>query len=236
MNSPLTSYLSLQYENEEEQKYIAGLIDQFELAKMADSYHLAIFAYHLLFICYFYQTLHKIKIWMPDKHHIAMVSLDKERRIKFREAKNPTDYAHNENKESSLFEFLNIFCDCHEIVAKCKNLVKYRNIRLGHVNYLLVSEESFEKQIEEYEQVALEIHNLTHSELAKIFDEYFKSIDPEIEQTKDNIEIDLIAPNRFSNQDLQRLASECLISTDFKKDLVSKILQDDFGIYVELAK
>lgn len=236
MYSPLPSYLSLRYDSEDEQKYIAGLIDQFEMAKTTGSYHLALFAYHLLFICYFYQTLHKLKIWMPDTHHIAMVSFDGERRKKFREALNPTDYAHNENKERSFFEFLNIFCDCSDVVTKCKKLVDYRNIRLGHVNYLLVSEEAFGKQVEEYDQVALEIHQLTHSELAKIFDEYFDSIDPTLEQTKDDIEINLIGPNRLSDKDLESLASECLITTDFKKKQVSRILQDGFGIYVELVK
>lgn len=233
MNTPLPSYFSLQYENEEEEKYISGLINQFETARDTGSYHLALFAYHLLFICYFYQTLHKLKIWMPEKHHIAMVSFNKERREKFREATNPTDYAHNENSESSFFEFLNIFCDCGEIVANCKNLVKYRNIRLGHVNYLLVSEESFEKQIEDYDRVAFEIHQLTHDELARIFDEYFKSIDPEMEQTRDDIEINLIAPNRLSDKDLESLAAECLTATDSKKKKVFKILQDNFNIYIE---
>lgn len=106
-----------------------------------------------------------------------MVNFEMDRRSKFRGAVNPTDYAHNGNKESSLFELLNLFCDCENIVARCKALVKFRNTRLGHVNYLLVSEEAFEKQIDEYELLALEIHKLTHNELARIFDMYFASID-----------------------------------------------------------
>lgn len=235
MNSPLPSYLSLRNDGENERSYIAGLIEQFENARSMESYHLALFAYHLLFICYFYQTLHKLKIWIPDKHHTAMVSFDKDRRKKFREATNPTDYAHNENRESSLFEFLNIFCDCEEVVAKCKELVKYRNTRLGHVNYLLVSEDAFEDKVKEYDQTASEVHQLTHGELTRIFDEYFKSIDPVLEQTRDDIEIDLIGPNRLSDEDLESLASECLITPNPKKNHVLKILQDDFGIDIKLV-
>jgi hypothetical protein len=229
-------YLSLQYDSEDEQKYISGLISQFENARDAGSYHLALFAYHLLFICYFYQTLHKLKIWIPDKHHVAMVSFSNERRKKFREAINATDYAHNENKESSFFEFLNIFRDCNDVVLKCKNLVSYRNTRLGHVNYLLVSEEAFENKIEEYNQVTLQIHQLTHEELAKIFATYFDSIDPTLEQTRDDIEINLISPNMLSDKDLEALASECLIDPNLEKNQVANVLQKDFGVYMDIVK
>ena len=233
MDSPLSSYFSLQYDNEEEQKYISGLFEQFEVAKISESYHLALFAYHLLFICYFYQTLHKLKIWMPEQHRVSMVSFDRERREKFRRATNPTDYAHNSNHERSFFEFLNVFCDCGEVVAECKDLVDYRNNRLGHVNYLLVSKESFEEQIKKYDLLAYKIHKLTHENLAIIFDNYFKSLDPQIQQTKDDLEINLVSPNKLSDKDLECLAAECIVNTNPEKAQLSKILQEDFNVYVE---
>jgi len=234
MISPLPSYLSLRYESEVEREYIAGLIYQFEAARDMGSYHLALFAYHLLFICFFYQTFYKLKIWMPEKHHLALVSFSPDRRKKFREATNPTDYAHNENKESSFFEFLNIFCDCENVVGKCKALVKYRNTRLGHVNYLLVSEESFLEKIEEYDGVVMEMQKLTHAELDRIFSEYITEIDPTLEITKDDIETGLIIPNKLSDQDLKKLVVECLIKPTVQKEKISKIIQDDFGIFVEI--
>jgi hypothetical protein len=234
MISPLPSYLSLRYESEAEREYIAGLIHQFEMARDIESYHLALFAYHLLFICLFYQIFYKLKIWMPEKHHLALVSFSSDRRKKFREAMSPTDYAHNENKESSFFEFLNIFCDCENVVGKCKALVKYRNNRLGHVNYLLVSEESFWEKVAEYDGVAMEMQKLTHIELDKTFSEYITKIDPTLEITKDDIETDLIIPNKLSDQDLEKLAIECLIKPTAQKEKISKIIQDDFKIFIEI--
>lgn len=234
MESLLNSYLSLRYNSDDEQRYIFGLIDQFETAKLSGSYHLALFAYHLLFICYFYQTLHKLKIWKPSQHHMAMVSFDKERREKFRNATNPADYAHNGNSESSFFEFLNVFCDCPELVKECKELVKYRNVRLGHVNYLLVSEEAFEKQIETYDLVVERIHKITHSELSRIFLEFLDGLDGRVKLIGDNIETDLIIPNKFSEKDLECLAVECLIKPDNKKKQISMILKEDFNISVDL--
>ncbi len=235
MNYTLPSYLSLRYESEEEQKYIVGLIDQFEMARSIGSYHLALFAYHLLFICFFYQTFHKLKIWMPEKHHLALVSFSSERRKRFREAVNPTDYVHQDNKESSLFEFLNIFCDCEDVVGKCKALVKYRNSRLGHVNYLLVSEESFEEKIAEYDQVAEEIQKLTHVELDKTFIKYVASIEQEQEITRDELELNLIIPNRLSDVDLEKLGAECAINHGLVYDKIKSVLENEFGIYVRLA-
>jgi len=225
-------HLSLQNDSESEEKYILGLSEQFEGAQNAGSYHLALFAYHLLFICYFYQILHKLKIWMPEKYSVAMVSFDKERREKFRSALNPTDYVHNLNKESSFFEFLNVFCDCNEVVAHCKSLVKYRNGRLGHVNYLLVSEDAFDEQIDKYNAVVSEIHQLTYDELKKKFKEYLRDVDKTIAQTRDDLELNLVNPNKLSIKDLEVLILECTPKTNPKKRQVSKILQDDFNIAV----
>jgi hypothetical protein len=235
MNSPIFSYLSINFDSEGERNYILGLKDQFEFARDTGSYHLALFAYHLLFICYLYQTLYKIKIWMPEKHHIAMVYLEKERREKFRNALNPTDFAHNQNKESSFFEFLNIFCDCEKLVSRCKNLIKYRNNRLGHVNYFIVSEEEFNKKIEEYDQVACEVQELTHIELSKIFDEYFKNTDKRINPTKDDLELNLILLNKLSDKDLECLSAECLVKPNKFKNKIKEILENDFGIITKLV-
>lgn len=234
MNSQIFSYLSINFDSEEERNYILGLKDQFEIAQDLRSYHLALFAYHLLFICYLYQILYKAKIWMPDKYHTAMISLDKEKREQFRNAINPTNLAHKKNQERSFFEFLNIFCDCSNLVSKCKNLVDYRNTRMGHVNYMLVSEDEFIKKIDEYNEVASEIQKLTHSELSKIFDEYFNNVDKRIKPTKDDIEINLILSNKFSNKDLEYLSVECQIKSNKFKNRIKEILEEDFGVITEI--
>lgn len=228
MNPFLANYLSIRYKNEEEERYIAGLLQQFFQARDSGAYHLALFAYHLLFICFFYQTFYKIKILLPEKHHLAVVSFDLDRRKKFRESKDPTDYAHTKNHERSIFEFLNIFSDCEVLVRRCKELIDYRNQRLGHVNYLLVSYEAFEKQVVEYDDVVSEIHALTHPELSRLFDEYIKSIDPFLQLTKDEIETDLVVSNNLSNKDLEYFYESIKLQPSHKT--ISDILINDFGI------
>mgnify|MGYP007061394549 CR=1 FL=1 len=232
----MNSYFSL-HGSEVEQSYIRGLFDQFESAKMMGAYHLALFAYHLLFVCFLYQTLYKIKLWFPGDHRMAFVSFSAARRKKFREAGNPTEYADSQNKEKSLFEFLNIFCNCEELVGKCKSLVDFRNNNLGHANYALVDEFGFEKKIAEYDQTAEKIHGITQKRLAAVFDEYATKIETTGEEiTKDTLELDLIIPNSLSDADLGDLAAECGLKggrEPYRR--IGTVLRDDFGVEVNFA-
>lgn len=234
MDPLLISYLSLRYENEEDQKYRAGLIDQFEYARMTKSYHLALFAYHLLFMIFIYQTVFKIKIWMPDRFSDALSQSPVDKRRQYKEA--TSAYAFVEIPERTILEFLNLLGECEAIIASCKKrIIDYRNENLGHANLYIVSEEEFENKIEEYNRTALEIHRLSHKELTRIFTAYFDGIDPTLEQTRDDIEINLILPNRLSDKDLESLAVDCLMSTDPTKRKTSDILRDNFGIEIMLV-
>lgn len=235
MGYPLNSYFSL-HGSETEQNYIRGLFDQFESAKTMGAYHLALFAYHLLFMCFLYETLYKIKLWFPVEHNMAFVPFSAQQRKKFRDAKNSTDYVGEHNKERSLFEFLNIFCDCEELVGKCKSLVDFRNNNLGHANYALIDELGFEKKIIEYDQTAEKIHGITQNRLAAVFDEYATKIETMGEEiTKDTLELDLIIPNNLSEADLGDLAAECeLKDKQLQYGKIKTILRDDFGVDVRL--
>ena len=230
MNPSLSSYLSLRQDGE----YIIGLNSQFEMARAVESYHLALFAYHLLFMTFIYQTLHKVKIWMPERFSDALIQSPAEKRKKHKD--NSSIWTFSEFQESSVFELLNLLRVCEDEVSRCKKIIKFRNQGFGHATGVLVSAEEFENKVDEYDQMASEIHQLTHNDLDRIFNAYFKSIDPALELTKDDIEIDLIIPNRLSDRDLESLASECLVAPDSRKRLVMKILQDGFGVYVEEVK
>jgi len=234
MNYTLSSYLSL-HGSETEKNYIRGLFDQFENAKTMGSYHLALFAYHLLFMCFLYETLYKIKLWLPNEHNMAFVSFSAKQRKKFREAKNSTDYVDDRNKEKSLFEFLNIYCDCEKLVEKCKSLVDYRNNNLGHANYALVDEMEFERKVEEYNQTAENIHKITHNQLARVFDEYIGKIAADEIITKDDLELNLIDPNNLSDADLGCLAAECELRGSGKVfSEIGRILKEGFSVEVKL--
>lgn len=229
--SSLPLYLSLRYESEDEQKYIVGLVGQFQNAQENGSYHLALFAYHLVFMIFIYQTIYKVKLWKPEQFSLTFITSPPDKRKQYIEA--ITVYAFVEIPERTIFTLLSLFQECDDTISKSKKIIDYRNNNLGHATPYIVSEEEFEKKIEEYDQIASEIHQLTHSELYKIFDKYFETIDTETIQTKDDVEINLIVPNRLSDKDLESFASECIRAHDLKKGQTSIILQDDFGVSLE---
>jgi len=234
MVTPLPSYLSLRYESEVEKEYISGLIDQFEMARSVGSFHLALFAYHLLFMSFAYQIIHKIKKWMPDRFYDALIQSPAIKRKEYFEANSPWVFA--EIRESSIFEFFNLLRTCDGEIGKCKSAVKQRNNGFGHATGVLVSEDEFERRINEYDKIAGEIHKLTQKELSRIFGEYISAIESDEEITKDDLELNLILPNRLSDQDLENLAAECMIKVTPQKEKISKILQNDFRIYVEIIE
>lgn len=231
MDYLLPSYLSLRYESEADQKYVEGLIEQFLKAQENGSFHLALFAYHLLFMIFIYQTVYKAKLWKPEQFSIAFITSPLDKRKLYLETKSA--YGFVEIPERTIFGLLSLFKECEGTISKCKKIIDYRNNNLGHATPYIISLEEFESKVEEYDQTALDIHQLTREELTKVFGSYFIAIGPEYEQTRDDIEIMLIAPNRMSDKDLESFASECLVTPNAKKEKASKILQDDFGIYVE---
>lgn len=230
MEPQLLLYFSLRNDSEAEGQYIAALAQQFQIAKDNESYHLALFAYHLLFISFFYQIFFKIKLWLPDRYHVALVSFEAGRRSQFREAKSPTDYPHPQNKESPMFEFLNVFYECETLVKKCKKLVKQRNERLGHVTYVLSSLDDFETRIAEYDQIAEEVHKLTQQQLLQEFSNFVSEIDLDLLFTKDDIESGLIVPHRLSPKELEHLYKKCDDFLDPIYFQIKEILQSSYGI------
>lgn len=233
MDPQLFNYLSIRNDSELESGYIAVLKEQFEITTDQGLYQLALFAYHLLFICYFNQILNKMRIWFPNEHSIAFVSFESERRKKFREATNPTDYAHSNNRESSLFELLNLFGDCESVVRKCKKLVKDRNQRLGHVNYLVLSDDEFWQKLGKYDEAIQEVHELTQQCLEKSQEEFIKNVDKRSSLSKDEIDIGLVSPYKLSDADLYSLY---LINQEKTASVYSKInavIRDEFGVVIE---
>ena len=205
------------------------------MAKTTESYHLALFAYHLLFMTFVYQTVLKMKKWMPRKFKSALVTFSANERREYLEADSP--WAYSKIKERTIFNLLYLLDDCDDLISRCKKeIVDFRNENLGHANPFIVSKDGFEKKIMEYEQIVLEIHQLTYYKLSKLLKKYLATIDQSLVQTKDDIEINLIGPNRLSDKDLEKFAAECLISIDSQKEQISRILKDDFNIFVNLIE
>lgn len=227
----IQDYLSLRYENEEEEKYLLGLINQFENTRDFGSYHLALFAYHLLFMSFVYQTIYKIKIWMPDNFKLALATFPVDIRREYMETN--SSWVYSKINERTIFGLLHLLKDCENLISRCKKIVDFRNENLGHANPFIVSEDEFEKNIFEYNKTAKEIHELTHEQLAIIFDKYIKGLEKGQEITKDDLKLNLINPNRLSDVDLEKFGAECTVNSKPLHKKLKTLLEEDFNIYIQ---
>lgn len=234
MDPLLVPYLSLRYESEEEQKYLQGLVRQYISAIESESYHMALFAYHLLFMSLVYQTIYKIKTWLPDQLKLALITFPTKEREEYLRSTSP--WAYSKIKERTIFGLLHLLGECESLVADCKkSVVDYRNESLGHANPIIVGEEEFYKKVSEYDVLADQIQKLTHEQLSRIFSEFTSTFDPTDELTGNDIEIGLIVPNRCSDKDLECFAADCHIGGLPIHTKFSSILRDEFGIEVTLV-
>ncbi len=229
MDYLLPQYFSLQYDSKAEYEYIQGLQSQFELALESESYHLALFAYHLLFLAHYNQVIHKMHLWIPEKFSIAVITFGKGRRDKFLNARNPSDYADKQNSERGQFDLLSILGSCDGLVKKCKDLVDFRNHNLGHVNYNLISDIECKSKVEEYDIVAEEIHLITQEYLKSKILEFAEDFDTTLELTTDVLEIEFIKPNWLSERDIQYFSELCESSEGDDNSKLMNILEKAFG-------
>lgn len=206
-------YLSLKNESEEEQKYISGLYTQYINARNFESYHLALFAYHLLFMSFVYQTMYKIKEWYPEKFKLALITSSKQERDQYLETK--SCWVFSKIRERTIFSLIHILADNDDLVEKCKKkIIDYRNEKLGHANPVMVGDFEFNQKIQEYNQIAGEIQQMTHEKIGILFQEFSELFEESDSITKDDLELNLIINNRLSEKDL-----ECLAKVIFQKSL-----------------
>ncbi len=231
MDPILVSYLSLRYESEEERKYLQGLASQYLLASESESYHMALFAYHLLFMSFVYQTIHKIKTWLPENFRLALITFPTRDRNEYLNTSSP--WVYSGMNERTVFGLLHVLVDCDNLVAACKATVDYRN-GLGHANPILVGKEEFYTKVGEYDALAGQIQVLTHDQLVRVFAEFTSSCDSVDSLTADDIELGLIVPNRLSVKDLECFAADCSLGELPIHTKINSILRDDFGVDVAL--
>lgn len=227
----INAYLSIKNESEEEQRYLTGLYSQYITATESGSYHLALFAYHLLFMSYVYQTIYKIKEWCPEKFKLALITSSKQERDQYLEAK--SCWIFSKIRERTIFSLIHILADNDELVEKCKKkIIDYRNEKLGHANPIMVGDIEFNQKIEEYNQIANEIQQTTHEKLSVISQEFTELFEDTDEITKDDLELNLIITNRLSEKDLECLTTECTIKNTAIHNKIKDVLTKDYGIEV----
>lgn len=120
------SYLPIRYRTDEEVEYVQYLWRAFENNYKNELYQFAFMSYHMLFMCFVYFTIWKIKSIHPED--FDKISLGFHECLT--KASSPLSYAEeNESKILQIFKFWGI----NERIGEFRNLVKDRN-NIAHAN------------------------------------------------------------------------------------------------------
>lgn len=120
------SYLPLRYRNDEEAEYVQYLWKAFENNYQNGQYQFAFMSYHMLFMCFVYFTIWKIKSIHPEDYDKIALGFDE----CIEKSRSPFGYSgESESKILLIFKFWGM----NERVGEYKKLVKERN-SIAHSN------------------------------------------------------------------------------------------------------
>ena len=135
----ILAYLPSEYKTAQEQEYITFLWDSFQTNYETGKYQFAYIAYHMLFMCFTYYSVWKLKTHRADDFEKAVIHLDNETCKALNDAEWPLAFAEIERiGESRMFRFFKLAgCDNPEIgeftsIVKSRNNIAHAN---GHIFY-----------------------------------------------------------------------------------------------------
>lgn len=198
-------YLPKSFKSEKDQEYINFLWDSFVTNYESGKYQFAYLAYHMLFMCFVYFIVWRIKNSMPEDFQKALVGFQNETEKDFLEASSP--FVFHKINESIIFRFLKLLgCDKSKI-GKYTKMVKDRNeVAHSNGNIFYNSQEALDEKISDLVKLIDEIHEHSKPIVAKCFENFLlENYDPETREftdTLDQINEILIQKNYLSDADI----------------------------------
>lgn len=120
------SYLPIRYKNDEEAEYVQYLWRAFENNYQNELYQFAFMSYHMLFMCFVYFTIWKIKSIHSEDYENVILGFSK-----IENAKVPFDYS--KCNESAVFTLLRYWKISIKDIETFQKLVEDRN-KIAHSN------------------------------------------------------------------------------------------------------
>ncbi len=215
-----------------ENAYTSQLLEDFYFLVGNEHYHHALNVYHFLFMTVVYQTVLKAREWRKQKFKDATILVY--HRDLSRDTMLETTQAFDFSKipERTFMGYLKLFDANNNLIKDCKDLVDDRNDR-SHANGNYFSDAIlFEEEITRYDQILARIRNLYEEYLLENLNNYLDDLGDDAEITRDDMELDLITPQKISLSDLDCLRELC--ETEQKTHtLIKQILLDDYGLEKE---
>lgn len=156
-------YLPLHYKSAEETEYVQYLWKAFESNYQNEQYQFAFMGYHMLFMCFVYFTIWKIKSIHPKDFEKISYG--------FEDCLNTatSPFGFSEEQESRIMRIFK-FWGLNERIGEYKKLVKERNnIAHSNGNIYYKEQDSVDVRISDALRFTEEIHQKTKSSIGKLF-------------------------------------------------------------------
>lgn len=146
----ILDYLPSEYKTVQEQEYIGFLWDSFQTNHETEKYQFAYIAYHMLFMCFTYYSVWKLKTHRANDFEKAVIHLDNDTCKELNDAEWPLAFAEIERiGESRMFRFFKLAgCSTSEI-SEFTSIVRSRNaVAHANGNIFYKTSEALDEQLE----------------------------------------------------------------------------------------
>jgi hypothetical protein len=130
----ILDFLPSEYKTAQEQEYISFLWDSFQTNYETGKYQFAYIAYHMLFMCFTYYSVWKLKTHRANDFEKAVIHLDNDTCKELNDAEWPLAYAEIERiGESRMFRFFKLAGCSNSEIGEFTSIVRSRN-SIAHAN------------------------------------------------------------------------------------------------------
>lgn len=219
--SKISDNLPLHYKNIEEVEYVQYLWKAFENNYQNEQYQFAFMGYHMLFMCFVYFTIWKIKSIHPED--FEKISYGFEDCLN----KATSPFGFSEEQESRILRIFK-FWGLNERIGEYKKLVKERN-NIAHSNGNIYYKEqaSVDVRISDVLRFAEEIHQKTKASIEQAYKvfliENYSVEDSPYSSVEEMLSEEFIRKHYISEKDMQICCS--LNEFDIQHDDMEEILK-----------
>ena len=206
----ILEYLPNEYRTAQEQEYISFLWDSFQTNYEAGKYQFAYIAYHMLFMCFTYYSVWKLKTHRANDFEKAIIHLDNDASKALNDAKWPLAFAEIERiGESRVFRFFKLAGCGNSEIGEFTSIVRSRNaVAHANGNIFYKTSGALDEQLEKIIVCMEKIQASLNCVLDDIFRKFLlESSAAELRETfEDSVQITefLIRENYLSSKDIER--------------------------------
>lgn len=206
----ILDYLPSEYKTAQEQEYISFLWDSFQSNYETGKYQFAYIAYHMLFMCFAYYSVWKLKTHRVDDFEKAIIHLDNDTCKELNDAAWPLALAEIERiGESRMFRFFKLAGCGNSEIGEFTSVVRSRNaVAHANGNIFYKTSEALDEQLKKIIVSMEKMQASLDCVLEDIFRKFLleRSAEEFHETFEDSVQITefLIRENYLSSKDIER--------------------------------